>query len=149
MTQTSCDSDTSLGKLCWSGVHDLYAAGKGVVWAAHYRESTGGSDAGGIYCSTDGGRTWSCKLAKKYMQCVAGGAPEASTVWAGQSKLTNASRANAAENAGLYRSSDGGKKWESADLGIGISAVHRLAIHGSEVWAGVPGQGVYYLRTKP
>lgn len=149
MTQTSCDSDTSLGKMCWSGVHDLYAAGKGVVWTALYRETQGGPDAGGIYCSTDGGRTWSCKLAKKYMQCVAGGAPGPGDVWAGQSKLTNASRANVTENAGLLRSSDGGKEWKSVDLGIGISAVHRLAIHGTEVWAGVPGQGVYYLDTKP
>jgi len=79
------------------------------------------------------------------MQCVTG-SPD--TIWAGQSKLTNASRSNVAGNCGLYRSLDGGKSWTPVDLGIGISAVQRLAMHGSEVWAGVPGQGLYYFDPK-
>lgn len=146
MTQGSCDADTSLGKMCWNGVHDLWASPFGALWAAHYREAEG-ADGGGLYCSTDGGRTWSCKLPKRYMQCVAGGGdPE--VIWAGQTKLTNASRSNVVGNCGLFRSSDGGKSWTPVDLGIGISAVNRLAIHGSEVWAGVPGQGVYYFKGK-
>ena len=144
MTPGSCDADTSLGKMCWNGIHDLYVSPKGTVWTAFYRE-TAGSDAGGIYRSTDGGGTWACVLTKTFMQCVTG-SPD--TIWAGQSKLTNASRSNVAGNCGLYRSLDGGKSWTPVDLGIGISAVQRLAMHGSEVWAGVPGQGLYYFDPK-
>ena len=145
ITQGACSSDTSLGKMCWNGIHDLWAAPRGEVWAAFYRESPGGPDPGGLYVSTDGGHTWTCRIAKPYMQCVTGGAPEPNDVWAGQSKLTNASRNGLAGACGLYRSRDGGKKWEPVDLGISADAVSRLAVHGREVWAAVPGQGVYYL----
>jgi hypothetical protein len=145
MTAGSCDADTSLGKMCWNGIHDLYARpnAEGTVWAALYRESAG-PDTGGIYRSTDGGNTWVRKLAKPYMQCVTGWGDRPDTIWAGQSRLTNASRSNLAGACGLLRSNDAGATWNTVDMGISDQCVNRLAIHGAQVWAGVAGQGVYY-----
>jgi photosystem II stability/assembly factor-like uncharacterized protein len=135
----SCDSDTSLGKMCWNGIHDVWAAPReGAVWAALYGESSEGD--GGFYRSTDGGRTWVRKLAKPFAQCVTG---SGDTIWAGQSKLTNASRSNVI--GGLLRSTDGGESWSAVDMGPGVPGVNRLAMHGRQVWAGVPGQGALYL----
>ena len=111
------------------------------MWAAHYGESSKGD--GGFYRSTDGGRTWARKLAKPFAQCVA--VSDVGTIWAGQSKLTNASRSNVVGNGGLFRSKDGGETWSAVDMGPSVPGVNRLAMHGRQVWAGVPGQGVLYF----
>jgi photosystem II stability/assembly factor-like uncharacterized protein len=109
------------------------------------------TDAGGIWKSSDGGKSWTPKT--DFMPAISMGAvaldpTNPSTVYAGSGSLFNLGDFNA---AGVYKSTDGGDNWQILDPngvftpasgGIGID---RMVLPNSDTLLVGTGAGLYRL----
>jgi photosystem II stability/assembly factor-like uncharacterized protein len=113
--------------------HTVYAAANTWVPGKQY--------AGGVFRSSDGGKTWDAAgagLPESRIRALAIHPQEPKTVYAGT-------------EAGVFKSTDGGSTWSAENTGLKTTNVQALAIAPStgKLYAGTSGGGLFGLSVGP
>lgn len=123
----------------WSGVSAIDATQDSSVLVTVYGDPSHGS-SGGLYRSTDAGKTWSELRVSPFVRTVAVDA-DSGTIWLGSSSAFQAGGFDA-RSRGLERSQDGGQTWEQVEIGLGFPLVTGLVVGSGLLLVGSPGAGL-------
>ncbi|MEO6130811.1 MAG: hypothetical protein ABIQ02_03110, partial [Saprospiraceae bacterium] len=95
-----------------------------------------GTDAQGVYKSSDNGNTWVAANTGIDNRQVLSLAGDGTYIYAGTGATDTGTD-------GVYRSSNQGATWVAANAGIQDKSVNRLLVAAGQLFAGTVGQGVY------
>ena len=105
----------------------------------HYDRATRRLYAGGLFKSTDGGRTWRCILEDRFVSSVAVNPADPQVVYAGTNDHPYHDDSPA---AGLLKSSDGGVTWRRENRGLSLRNILSITIDPgdpTQIYVGTAG----------
>jgi photosystem II stability/assembly factor-like uncharacterized protein len=97
---------------------------------------------GGLYKSTDGGRTWSCVLEDRFVKAVAVSGADSQVIYAG---TNDHPFHDDSVPAGLLKSNDGGATWQKENRGLTLRKIMSITVDPqdrSRIYVGTSGNSV-------
>lgn len=122
----------------WTAVNSGLPANKRVYTLIASGQNLCAGINGGAYLSTDDGASWTeadSGLPNNVYALAADGPPGAENLFAGATSPSHGS--------GVYLSTNTGRNWTAVNLGLTILDVRALVVHGTNLFAGTRGGGVF------